>query len=614
MKERFFKKVFARQPAVFYIVILIMVVMIAGVYGQRLYWESVYTKKYTGRNCEQPQGIYLDSSKPIDSRIEDLLSRMTIEEKIGQMALVEKNKLQSPRDIIDYNLGALLSGGGSKPLINNPTQWRLLVDSYQSLTAQTCLRIPLLYGADANHGHGNVPGATVFPHFIALGATQDADLVKRVAQITAEEMLTTGIEWNFSPDLDVSKDYRWGRVYETFGSDTTNVTNLGQAFIEGTQMTTSGSRRVLATAKHYIGSGDMLWGSSVNKTYKIDQGRSAISEADLRSIHLPPFKAAIKSGVLSIMAGLNTWDGQKITASHYLLTDVLKKELSFQGFVVSDWYGVYEVNPNKYVATVKAVNAGIDMVMLPFDYKDFTADMRRAVAIGDISETRINDAVRRILRAKFTAGLFDQPEAKPDFSSIGSEEHRLVAREAVRKSLVLLKDSSKVLPIAKDQGRILVAGAAADNIGQQSGAWTIEWQGVDGNWITGTSLLAGIKQTVGPATDVKYNKEGNFETSGSLADIGIAVVGEKPYAEGWGDTAHPQLSDEDLATIMKLKKVSKKIVVIIVSGRPLDIQQYTKEWDAIVAAWLPGSEGEGVADVLFGDYPFTGKLPVVWKL
>lgn len=427
-------------------------------------------------------------------------------------------------------------------------------------------------------------------------------------------MLTTGIEWNFSPDLDVSKDYRWGRVYETFGSDTTNVTNLGQAFIEGTQMTTSGSRLVLATAKHYIGSGDMLWGSSVNKTYKIDQGRSAISEADLRSIHLPPFKAAIKSGVLSIMAGLNTWDGQKITASHYLLTDVLKKELSFQGFVVSDWYGVYEVNPNKYVATVKAVNAGIDMVMLPFDYKDFTADMRRAVAIGDISETRINDAVRRILRAKFTAGLFDQPEAKPDFSSIGSEEHRLVAREAVRKSLVLLKDSSKVLPIAKDQGRILVAGAAADNIGQQSGAWTIEWQGVDGNWITGTSLLAGIKQTVGPATDVKYNKEGNFETSGSLADIGIAVVGEKPYAEGWGDTAHPQLSDEDLATIMKLKKVSKKIVVIIVSGRPLDIQQYTKEWDAIVAAWLPGSEGEGVADVLFGDYPFTGKLPVVWKL
>jgi beta-glucosidase len=374
------------------------------------------------------------------------------------MALVEKNKLLSPRDIINYHLGGLLSGGGSKPAVNEPEQWRLLVDGYQKLAAQTCLQIPLLYGVDANHGHGNVPGATVFPHFIGLGATHDPVLVQRVAQATAEEMLATGIEWNFSPDLDVARDYRWGRVYETFGSDADNVALLGRAFIEGTQMTTAGSRRALATAKHFVGSGEMLWGSSINKKYKIDQGRSAITEQELRAVHLSPFKAAVEGGVLSIMAGLNSWDGQKLTAQKYLLTDVLKKELGFQGFVVSDWYGVYEVNPNKYLATVKAINAGTDMVMLPIDYQIFTADMLRAVAAGDITKARLDDAVSRILRAKFTAGLFDQEERKTDLSVIGSDSHRTLAREAVQKSLVLLKNDSKVLPLAKDLSHIVVAG------------------------------------------------------------------------------------------------------------------------------------------------------------
>lgn len=603
-----------RQTPAFYSVIVIMTVLVAGTYFQQLYWQQQYMKRNENRNCDISQAIYRDSSKPIDDRIKDLLSRMTVEEKIGQMALVEKNKLISSRDIIDYNLGGLLSGGGSKPTINVPQQWRSLVDSYQALAAQTCLQIPLLYGVDANHGHANVPGATVFPHLIGLGATHDPILVQRIAQATAEEMLATGIQWNFSPDLDVARDYRWGRVYETFGSETANVALLGRAFIEGTQMTTAGSRRALATAKHYIGSGEMLWGSSVNKKYKIDQGRSAITESELRAVHLPPFKAAIEGGVLSIMAGLNSWDGQKLTAQKYLLTDVLKNELGFQGFVVSDWYGVYEVNPNKYLATVKAINAGTDMVMLPFDYQDFTADMLRAIARGDITKKRLDDAVSRILRAKFTAGLFDVEDSKPDFTVIGSESHRALAREAVQKSLVLLKNDAALLPISKNTPRIVVAGSAADNIGQQSGAWTVEWQGVDGNWIAGTSILAGIQQTVSNKTKVEYNVDGRFDSTKDLANVGIAIVGEKPYAEGYGDSAHPALSQQDLDIIARVKAASKKIVVIIVSGRPLDIKPYASQWDGIVAAWLPGSEGEGVADGIFGSYPFSGTLPVRWDL
>ncbi len=602
------------QTKPFYSVIVIMVTLVAITFLQQLYWQQQYMKRNENRNCDISQAIYRDSSKPIDDRIKDLLSRMTVEEKIGQMALVEKNKLISSRDIINYNLGGVLSGGGSKPVINLPQQWRSMVDGYQKLAAETCLQIPLLYGVDANHGHSNVPGATVFPHFIGLGATHDPVLVQRVAQATAEEMLATGIEWNFSPDLDVARDYRWGRVYETFGSDTDNVALLGRAFIEGTQMTTAGSRRALATAKHYVGSGEMLWGSSVNKKYKIDQGRSAITEQELRTVHLPPFKAAIAGGVLSIMAGLNSWDGQKLTAQKYLLTDVLKKELGFQGFVVSDWYGVYEVSPNKYLATVKAINAGTDMVMLPFDYQNFTADMLRAVARGDISQKRLDDAVSRILRAKFTAGLFDPEDHQADFSVIGSDSHRALAREAVQKSLVLLKNNSNVLPLSKETPRIVVAGSAADNIGQQSGAWTIEWQGVDGNWIAGTSILAGIKQTVSNKTKVEYNVDGQFGSGKDLADVGIAIVGEKPYAEGYGDNADPALSQSDLEVIARVKAASKRIVVIIVSGRPLNIQPYASQWDAVIAAWLPGSEGEGVADGIFGSYPFSGTLPVRWDL
>ncbi len=314
------------------------------------------------------------------------------------------------------------------------------------------------------------------------------------------------------------------------------------------------------------------------------------------------------------MSGLNTWQDKKIAANKYLLTEVLKEELEFQGFVVSDWYGVYEISSSKYNSLVTAINAGVDMVMLPFDYKTFVSYMDKSIRKGDISESRLNDAVRRILWTKFKVGLFDNiiPN-NPDLSVIGSKQNRDIAREAVRKSLVLLKNERNVLPLSKQIKNIVVAGESANNLGRQFGGWAIEWQGIDGNWATGTTILSGIKAAVSNSTKVDFVESGEFPV-GTKADIGIVVVGEKPYAEGWGDSERPKLSEEDLLTIQKTKTVSNKLVVVVVSGRPLDINNYHKDWDAVVAAWLPGSEGQGVADVLFGDYPFTGKLPVVWKL
>ncbi|MEK7105663.1 MAG: glycoside hydrolase family 3 N-terminal domain-containing protein [Patescibacteria group bacterium] len=553
---------------------------------------------------------YEDASLPIEERMNDLLNRMTVDEKIGQLALVDHNSLDDREDITSYGLGALLSGGGSHPPENTPEGWLAMVKGYQAHAEATRLHIPLLYGVDANHGHGNIPGATIFPHNIGLGATGDADLVQRVASATTEEMLATGIAWNFAPSLDVTKDNRWGRVYETFGSNTRLVAELGAAYIKGTQTDAQNNLQALATAKHYIGSGDMEWGTSVNKDYGMDQGVTALDKATLRAVHLPPFKAAVDAGVLTVMAGLNTWDDQKVTGNHYLLTDVLKEELDFKGFVLSDWYGVYGVALSQYDSVVTAFNAGVDMMMLPFNYQSFVYYMHQALETGDVSVARLDDAVQRILYVKFALGLFDD-RAWPDLSIVGSEEHRELAREAVRKSLVVLKEST-ALPIAKDTPKILVTGTAADNLGRQSGGWTVEWQGIDGNQIPGTTILSALRDQVSEETEIVFAWDGNVDTANGLADVGIATVGEKPYAEGVGDNPHPSLSDEDLEIIKKTGAASKKLIVIIISGRAIDLGSAEYQADAIIAAWLPGSEGAGVADVLFGDYPFTGILPVAW--
>ncbi|MFA6131518.1 MAG: glycoside hydrolase family 3 protein [Patescibacteria group bacterium] len=568
----------------------------------------------SSERCQQDDFPYLDSSLPTQDRVDDLMSRMSEWEKIGQMVLVEKNSLHNLGDITQYNLGALLSGGGAGPKENTPQAWLEMVGGFQAAAKETCLGIPLLYGIDAVHGLGNVYGATIFPHAIGLGATGDADLVKRVAEATAEEMAATGIYWSFSPNLDVAKDIRWGKTYETFGSDTAKVTRLGLAYLEGTQDSSENYFKVLATLKHFIGGGAMEYGTSRNKDFKIEEGNIIIDEETLRQVHLAPFAAAVASGAQAVMVGTASWQGEINPANHYLLTEVLKDELGFSGFVVSDWYAVYEISFSKYESLVTAINAGVDMVMTPFEYKDFMFNIQKALANGDITKERLDDAVRRILTVKFATGLFDRPQALPEgLVVIGSEPHRALAREAVRESQVLLKNENSVLPLSLSLKKIIVAGSAADNLGRQAGGWTTEWQGIDGNYgLSGTTVLEAIKSAVSKETEVEYNEKGDFSTEDNLADVGIVIVGEKPYAEGWGDNAKPSLSSEDLSTIEKTKVKSKKLVVIIISGRPLDISSYSKDWDGIIAAWLPGSEGEGITDVLFGLYPFTGVLPVSW--
>lgn len=565
--------------------------------------------------CQTKEAAYRNAELSAEARTEDLLSRMTMREKIGQLALVEKNGLTTLDDVRDYGLGGLLSGSGSRPAQNTPQAWLGMVTAYQTKAKETCLGIPLLYGIDAIHGHGGVQGATVFPHALGLSATRDLALITRVADATAKEMLATGIHWNFAPSLDVAKDMRWGRVYETFGSDTQIVSEAGAAYIQGIQTIQDGYLQALATPKHFVGNGDTVWGSPSNPDYKLDQGDVTLDEETLRREHIAPFKKAIDEGALVIMAGLNSWNGKKISGSSYLLTDILKDELGFTGFVVSDWYGVYAIHDDQYTALVQGINAGIDMIMLPFEYKQYVAYMERALGAGEISETRLNDAARRILQAKFKAGLFDRPDAKPsELSIIGNEAHRALAREVVQKSQVLLKNTDSLLPLSTSTTHLLVAGSAADNLGRQSGGWTIEWQGTDGNNIPGTTILEGIRQTVSKETTLEFDAHANFATSTPHADVGIAIVGETPYAEGVGDTAHPALSAEDLETIQKLRARSDKLIVIIISGRPLDISEEAQTWDAVVASWLHGSEGKGVADTLFGVVPFTGTLPIPWEL
>lgn len=600
------------KPTTFLITALLLIAMLIFIFIKLLF--SLPANENI--NCHQVNLPYQNPTLPIDQRVADLITRMTNAEKIGQMVLVEKNSIHDLNDITQYNLGALLSGGGAGPKQDTPLAWLQMINEFQLAAKNTCLGIPLLYGVDAIHGHGNVLGATIFPHFIGLGATKDPDLVRRVAQATAEEMAATGIYWNFAPNLDVAKDIRWGKTYETFGSNTANVAQLGLAYLEGTQDSSAGYFKVLANPKHFIGGGDMEYGTSRNKKFKVEEGNITIDEKALRQVHLVPFQKAIAGGAQVIMVGTASWQGKINSDNYHLLTEILKNELGFTGFIVSDWYGVYAIETSKYNSLVRAVNAGVDMVMTPFEYKDFISNMQEALSKGDITKERIDDAVKRILTVKFETGLFDRPEAKPEgLSAIGSAEHRELAKEAVRKSQVLLKNKNSTLPLAKSLNKIIIAGSAADNLGRQAGGWTTEWQGIDGNYgILGTTIFEAIKNTVVGNTEVEYNEKGDFSTRNNLADVGIIVVGEKPYAEGWGDIANPSLSPEDLSAIEKVKAKSKKIVVIIVSGRPLNIKKYAKNWDAIVAAWLPGSEGQGVADVLFGDFAFTGVLPVDWEL
>ena len=547
--------------------------------------------------------------------VDSLLKEMTIDEKIGQMTQVDRQFLNDISDISKYGFGSLLSGGGSSPEVNEPRAWAEMYDRYQREALRSRLKIPLLYGIDAVHGHNNVIGATIFPHNIGLGATRDAKIVEAVAKATALEIAATGIDWNFAPCLTVPNDYRWGRTYEGFSEDTELVTKLGNAAILGYQSSNiNNPNRVLACAKHFIGDGGTSFGTGLNG--KIDRGNLALSEEELRKTHLPPFKKAVESGVATFMAAYNTWNDLRCHANKYLLTDILKEELGFKGFVVSDWAAI-EAIPGDYKADIiTSINAGIDMVMVPGavkfgneSYEKFMKLFKESIEDGSIPMTRVNDAVKRILLIKKQAGLFDRPFSDQQLlSHIGSQKHREIAREAVRKSMVLLKNNNNLLPLPKNGKKIIVAGRGANNIGMQSGGWTISWQGEMGNKAEGTSVLDAIKSAVDPGTTVQFSEDGKD----AQGDVAVVVIGEEPYAEMEGDREDLSLDKKDLDVIKRLKNKNIPVVVVLFSGRPMIITDQIEQWDSFIAAWLPGTEGQGISDVLFGDYNPTGKLSFSW--
>ncbi|KAJ4796156.1 Glycosyl hydrolase family protein [Rhynchospora pubera] len=524
---------------------------------------------------------------------------MSLEEKIGQMSQIER--VNATADVMkEYFIGSVLSGAGSVPAPNaSVEEWVSMVTKMQKGALSTPLGIPMIYGIDAVHGHGNVYRATLFPHNIGLGATRDPELVKKIGAATALEVRATGIPYVFAPCIAVCRDPRWGRCYESFGED--------PRFL--------GWRNVAACAKHYVGDGGTQKGINENNTVTSLRG--------LLSIHMPPYYSAIARGVSTIMVSYSRWNGVKMHANRFLITDILKKKLHFKGFVISDYTGIDKITTPAhadYPYSVKiSILAGIDMVMIPFTYTEFISDLTKLVRNNTIPMSRIDDAVRRILRVKFTMGLFEtNPFPDPSLAGeLGNQAHRDLAREAVRKSLVLLKNGKygekPLLPLPKKAGKILVGGAHADNLGYQCGGWTITWQGLGGNNITtGTTILEGIKSTVDPRTEVIYaeNPTTEFIKQNGFS-YAVVVIGELPYAETMGDNLNLTIPDPG-PSIIRNTCNNLKCIVVLISGRPLVIEPYISMMDALVAAWLPGTEGQGIADVLFGNYGFSGKLSRTW--
>ncbi len=553
--------------------------------------------------CKESVSNPDDNIPDIPSRVEQLLAQMSLDEKIGQMTQAERGALQNITDIKTYYLGSLLSGGGSAPSTNSAQAWADMYDYFQNFALQTRLKIPLIYGIDAVHGHNNVYGATIFPHNIGLGCTRNPQLIEQAARVTAEEVSGTGIDWTFAPCIATVRDERWGRTYEGFGETAELSVMMADAMVRGYQgINLSDNGNILACAKHFLGDGGTQGGD--------DQGDVVADEQAIRQLHLQGFISAINAGVKSIMVSYSSINGQKMHGSKYWITDVLKDELGFKGFVVSDWQGIDQL-PGDYKSDIQnSINAGIDMVMVPNNYKDFIQYLKELVNENRVSIERIDDAVRRILTVKFELGLFERPFTNRSFTStVGSSANREIARKCVRESLVLLKNQNNFLPLSKSINHILVAGKNGLDIGNQCGGWTISWQGSSGDITNGTTVYQGIKNAVSSSTTVSYSFNGS-STQG--ADVAVVVVGETPYAEGNGDRNDLSLSSEDITTINNIKNAGIPYVIILISGRPIIITNELAECDAFIAAWLPGTEGQGIADVLFGDYNFTGKLSHSW--
>jgi beta-glucosidase len=554
------------------------------------------------------------SLSSFDRQAKELLSKMTLEEKIGQMTQAENCHLKDINDISKFYIGSILSGGNADPANGNSLQaWTDLYDNCQKRALQTRLAIPILYGIDALHGHNNVLNAVIFPHNIGLGCTRDANLVGEIARITALEIRATGINWTFAPCVTVPQDIRWGRTYEGFSENTELVKILGQAQVHGYQGNDlSSSLSVLACAKHYIGDGGTKFGTSKH-TNMLDQGDVQTSEEQLRKLFLSPYAAAIDAGVGSIMPSYSSFNGVKCSANKHLLMEILKDELGFEGFLISDYKAIKQITPDFNEAVKITINAGMDMAMEPNTYDQFFFTLKKLVEDGKVPMTRIDDAVTRILRVKFAMGLMDKNKSvladRSLHDKFGSAEHRQVARQAVRKSLVLLKNENNVLPISKKIKRIHIGGKSADNIGNQCGGWTIHWQGKSGNVTTGgTTILQAIKNSV-PDCNLTFAPDAGGAKG---ADLGVVVIGETPYAEYDGDVAEPVLDKQDVEAVANMKRAGIPVVVILISGRPMLINDVLAQADAFIAAWLPGTEGQGVADVLFGDYNPTGKLSFSW--
>ncbi|KAL8095059.1 uncharacterized protein LOC141690241 isoform X1 [Apium graveolens] len=600
---------------------------------------------------------YKDPSQPIEIRIKDLIKKMTLEEKIGQMTQIERT-VASVEVVKKYFIGSVLSDGGSVPNKQaSPKDWVDMVNKIQMGALSTRLGIPMIYGIDAVHGHNNAYAATIFPHNIGLGATREPELVRNIAAATALEVRATGIPYAFAPCIAVCRDPRWGRCYESFSEDPRIVRAMTEAipglqgditadsqkgypFVSGNQHSGRHSLpskhdslrvgvvsatfncdyieetlldKVAACAKHYVGDGGTVNG--------INEGNTAVSFDELLSIHMPAYNDSVSKGVATVMASFSSWNGVKMHANRALLTDFLKNTLNFRGFIITDEKGLDKMTspPHaNYTYSIEAsINAGVDMVMVPFNYTEFIDGLSFLVKNNFIPMTRINDAVERILRVKFVMGLFENPLA--DYSMgkyLGCKEHRELAREAVRKSLVLLKNGNSekqtLLPLPKKTSKILVTGTHADNIGYQCGGWTVEWQGVSGNITAGTSILTAIKRAVDVETEVVFqeNPDASFFKFNRFS-YAIVVVGEHPYAESDGDSLNLTIPDPGPSIITNVCG-NIKCVVVLITGRPVVVEPYMSTIDALVAAWLPGSEGQGIADVLFGDYEFTGKLPHTW--
>jgi beta-glucosidase len=549
---------------------------------------------------------------------------MTLEEKIGQMTQIERS-VATPDAIRDLSIGSVLSGGGSKPFDgSNSADWADFVDGLQKGALESRLGIPIFYGIDAVHGNNIVYGATIFPHHVGLGATSDADLSQRIGVVTALEVRASGIQYDFTPCVAVCKDPRWGRCYESFGEDTELVRKM-TSVVTGLQGQPpkdhpkgypflAGRNNVIACAKHFVGDGGTEKG--------INEGDTKISYEELERIHMKPYLDCIAQGVCTVMASYNSWNGSKLHTDEFLLTQVLKNKLGFKGMVISDWEALdrlsHPYGSNYRDCVLSTVNAGIDMVMVPFRYELFLEDLTHLVKSGKISMARVNDAVERILRVKFVAGLFEYPLSDRSLlDKVGCKMHRDLAREAVRKSLVLLKNGKDpkkpFLPLQKNVKKILVAGMHADDLGYQCGGWTSKWEGTSGRFTIGTTILDAIKEAVGDETEVVYFKNPSAGTfDGEEFSYAIVAFGEAPYVETGGDNLELTIPFNG-AELLSLVADKVPTLAILISGRPLVLEPWLLEKiDGLVAAWLPGTEGSGISDVIFGDHEFEGRLPVTW--